>query len=125
MHRAACALLGEHDFSAFRAAGCQARSPNRKVLSIEVTREDDWVCLAISANAFLQHMVRNITGTLVRVGSGDADESWVATVLAGRDRRAPALPRRRTDLPSCGSTTRRTLVCRRWLRTMHRDIMSP
>ncbi len=87
MHDAAQALLGEHDFSAFRAAGCQASSPNRCVTALAVSRDGDWVTLDITANAFLQHMVRNITGTLVEVGSGDSPPSAVARVLASRDRR--------------------------------------
>ncbi|HSN72884.1 MAG TPA: tRNA pseudouridine(38-40) synthase TruA, partial [Steroidobacteraceae bacterium] len=76
MHRAAQALLGEHDFSAFRAAGCQASHAVREVTDIRVSRDGDWVSLDITANAFLQHMVRNITGTLVAIGSGDAEIDW-------------------------------------------------
>ena len=86
MHDAAQALLGEHDFSAFRAAGCQASNAMREVTNIEVTREGDWLLLDITANAFLQHMVRNIAGTLAAIGSGDEDVAWAARVLAGRDR---------------------------------------
>jgi tRNA pseudouridine38-40 synthase len=86
MHDAAQALLGEHDFSAFRAAGCQASNPIREVTDIRVERDGDWVLLDITANAFLQHMVRNITGTLVAIGSGEEDVPWMARVLAGRDR---------------------------------------
>jgi tRNA pseudouridine38-40 synthase len=86
MQEAAQALRGEHDFSAFRAAGCQASNAVREVTNIEVTRDGDWVLLDITANAFLQHMVRNIAGTLVAIGSGDEDVGWAARVLAGRDR---------------------------------------
>lgn len=86
MHDAAQALLGEHDFSAFRAAGCQASNAIRQVTDIRVTRDGDWVLLDIEANAFLQHMVRNITGTLVAIGRGDEDVNCLARVLAGRDR---------------------------------------
>jgi tRNA pseudouridine38-40 synthase len=86
MHDAAQALLGEHDFSAFRAAGCQASNPVREILDIRVVRDGDWVLLDVTANAFLQHMVRNIAGTLAAIGSGDEDSSWAARVLAGRDR---------------------------------------
>ncbi len=88
MHDAAQRLLGEHDFSAFRAAGCQARTPIREVISITVMRDRDWVTLEVSANAFLQHMVRNITGTLAKVGLGEAPSEWVTEVLESRDRRA-------------------------------------
>ena len=88
MREAAQALLGEHDFSAFRAAGCQASHAVREVTDISVARDGDWVSLDITANAFLQHMVRNIAGTLVAIGSGDEEIDWAARVLAGRDRRA-------------------------------------
>ena len=87
MHRAAQVLLGEHDFSAFRAAGCQASSPVREITGIVVQRSDDWIGLEVTANAFLQHMVRNITGTLAAIGRGDEKEDWVQAVLAGRDRK--------------------------------------
>jgi len=86
MHAAAQALLGEHDFSAFRAAGCQASNAVREVTDVSVMREGDWVELDITANAFLQHMVRNIAGTLVAIGSGDEPVDWAARVLAGKDR---------------------------------------
>lgn len=86
MHEAAQALLGQHDFSAFRAAGCQASNAVREVTDIAVTRDGDWVLLDVTANAFLQHMVRNIAGTLVAIGCGDEDVGWAARVLAGRDR---------------------------------------
>ena len=80
-------LLGEHDFSAFRATGCQASTPYREVKSIAVTRNQSWITLEISANAFLQHMVRNITGTLASVGSGEQAPEWVKQILDGADRR--------------------------------------
>jgi tRNA pseudouridine38-40 synthase len=86
MHAAAQRLLGEHDFSAFRAAGCQAANAVREVMAIRVTRDADWVLLDVKANAFLQHMVRNIAGTLVAIGRGDEDVDWTARLLAGRDR---------------------------------------
>jgi tRNA pseudouridine38-40 synthase len=88
MHEAAQALLGEHDFSAFRAAGCQASGPVREITSISVSRDGDWLQLDVTANAFLQHMVRNLTGTLVAVGAGDEPVDWPARILAGRDRRS-------------------------------------
>ena len=86
MHEAAQVLLGEHDFSSFRAAGCQASGPIREVQSISVKRDGDWVILDVAANAFLQHMVRNITGTLVAIGSGEEEIGWIAAVLEHRDR---------------------------------------
>jgi len=115
MHRAAQLLLGKHDFSAFRAAGCQASTPVRTITSISVTRDKDWVLLRISANAFLQHMVRNLVGTLVAIGRGDQPEKWLEEILAGQDRKqagAAAPPHGLTlvnveyppafDLPSIG-----------------------
>lgn len=87
MHAAGQALLGEHDFSAFRAAECQSSTPVRRVMSVAVRRlDDDRVEIAIRANAFLHHMVRNIAGTLISVGVGDHSPAWVAEVLARRDR---------------------------------------
>ena len=88
MHAAAQALLGEHDFSAFRAAGCQASSAMRDVTKISVTRSGNWVTLDVTANAFLMHMVRNITGTLAVIGRGEAPVEWLAEVLESRDRTA-------------------------------------
>ncbi len=86
MHEAAQQLLGEHDFSAFRAAGCQANSATREVTRVVVTRRGDWLTLRITANAFLMHMVRNITGTLVAIGQGEQAVGWLAEVLESRDR---------------------------------------
>ncbi len=86
MHEAAQQLLGEHDFSAFRAAGCQANSAAREVTRVAVTRRGDWLTLRITANAFLMHMVRNITGTLVAIGQGEQAVGWLAEVLESRDR---------------------------------------
>ncbi len=88
MHEAARQLLGKHDFSAFRAAGCQASSAVREIKSIAVTRNGDWLTLSVTANAFLQHMVRNIAGTLVAIGLGEQDVAWITGVLASKDRKA-------------------------------------
>jgi len=90
MHDAAQVLVGEHDFSAFRAIECQAKSPMRRVDRLAVTRQDEWVVIEVSANAFLHHMVRNITGLLLAVGHGESPPERVSTVLAGRDRKANA-----------------------------------
>jgi len=87
MHAAAQALLGEHDFSAFRAAGCRANTAQRCISAISVERSGDWITLRVSANAFLQHMVRNITGTLATVGEGEQEAAWVAEVLSSGDRK--------------------------------------
>jgi len=86
MHRAAQALVGEHDFSAFRTVHCQAPHARRNLQRISVTRDGDIIELEVQANAFLHHMVRNIVGSLVPVGCGERPEQWIAEVLAGRDR---------------------------------------
>ncbi len=91
MNEAARVLLGKHDFSAFRAAGCQASTPNREITSIAVTRDGDYLSLDVTANAFLQHMVRNITGSLAAVGLGDESAAWMASVLQGRDRKSAGI----------------------------------
>jgi tRNA pseudouridine38-40 synthase len=90
MHEAAQVLVGEHDFSAFRAVECQAKSPVRRVESLEVTRSAEWLTLAITANAFLHHMVRNVAGLLLSVGHGESPPARVAAVLASRDRKTNA-----------------------------------
>ncbi|HEX7029211.1 MAG TPA: tRNA pseudouridine(38-40) synthase TruA [Gammaproteobacteria bacterium] len=86
MHRAAQHLRGEHDFSSYRALACQAKSPVRTVESIAVRRDDEWVTLEITANAFLHHMVRNIAGTLIAIGKRERPEDWTLEVLRHRDR---------------------------------------
>ena len=87
MQAAASQLLGEHDFSAFRAAECQARSPIRRLDEALVQRHGDWLCIHLRANAFLHHMVRNIVGLLVAVGRGERPASHATALLATRDRR--------------------------------------
>jgi tRNA pseudouridine38-40 synthase len=86
MHAAAQSLLGEHDFSSFRAAQCQSRTPMRCVYEINVRRYGDILELAITANAFLHHMVRNIAGVLIGVGTGEHPIEWAREVLEARDR---------------------------------------
>lgn len=86
MHAAAQAIVGEHDFSAFRAISCQAAHARRSVRSIRVFREDIHVVVEIEANAFLHHMVRNIVGSLLPIGRGEQSVEWMAELLAGRDR---------------------------------------
>lgn len=86
MQEAAQALVGEHDFSAFRAAGCQSRTPVRFLEQIKVTRTGDFVVIDVQANAFLHHMVRNIAGALIAVGTGKQPVPWIRAILEGRDR---------------------------------------
>ncbi|HET6546031.1 MAG TPA: tRNA pseudouridine(38-40) synthase TruA [Rhodanobacteraceae bacterium] len=86
MREAAAALVGEHDFSAFRTSACQARSPVREVREITISRDAGHVIIEIEANAFLHHMVRNIVGSLLPVGRGQRPPGWPAELLAGRER---------------------------------------
>lgn len=86
MREAAGALVGEHDFSAFRSSECQAKSPVRTLHALEVSADGARIDFEIRANAFLHHMARNIVGSLVYVGSGRHPPSWLADVLASRNR---------------------------------------
>jgi len=86
MHRAAQFLLGEHDFTSFRASACQAQHAVREIQEISVRRDGDTIQLDVSANGFLYHMIRNIVGSLLRVGTGDAPPEWLGEVLEKRDR---------------------------------------
>ncbi|MDP2793890.1 MAG: tRNA pseudouridine(38-40) synthase TruA [Sulfurisoma sp.] len=86
MSEAARLLLGEHDFSAFRAAECQAKSPVKHCYRADVARDGELVTFDFRANAFLHHMVRNIVGALVYVGKGNHSPQWMAELLASRDR---------------------------------------
>jgi tRNA pseudouridine38-40 synthase len=86
MHAAAQALLGEHDFSAFRTRQCQARHPRRQMQQVSARRDGDEVVVEVQANAFLHHMVRNIVGSLLPIGRGERPIEWLAQLLDGRDR---------------------------------------
>jgi tRNA pseudouridine38-40 synthase len=86
MRRAAEFLLGTHDFSAFRAAECQARSPVKTMREIAIERHGNMIVFTVRANAFLHHMVRNIIGSLIVVGNGNHQPEWIGEILAGRDR---------------------------------------
>ncbi|TWI62218.1 tRNA pseudouridine38-40 synthase [Pseudoduganella lurida] len=83
-------LLGEHDFSAFRAAGCQARTPVKTMHAIDIERHGDMILFTLRASAFLHHMVRNLVGSLVYIGQGREDAAWLGELLASRDRRRAA-----------------------------------
>ncbi len=110
MQQAAAALVGRHDFSSFRALACQAKSPVRTVHYLRLIEHGPILELAIGADGFLHHMVRNIVGVLMAVGRGDAPADWTGELLALRDRRrggitAPAhgLYLARVDYPpDCG-----------------------
>ncbi len=86
MHEAAQGLLGRHDFSAYRAASCQAKSPLRTLDRLDVTRLGDEIEIIAEARSFLHHQVRNMVGTLVEVGYGRRPASWPRAVLIGADR---------------------------------------
>ncbi len=86
MDDAARSIVGEADFSSFRAANCQSNSPMRNVMSVGVKRYNDIVAVDIKANAFLHHMVRNIVGTLLDVGSGEKPITWIAELMSKKDR---------------------------------------
>lgn len=86
MHAAAQCLLGENDFTSFRAVQCQSRSPWRNVMHVQVTRHASYVVVDIKANAFVHHMVRNIVGSLMEIGCGHQPVDWMATLLALKDR---------------------------------------
>lgn len=90
MRETASCLLGEHDFSAFRAAECQAKTPIRTIKKITIDRAGKNVIFTFVANAFLHHMVRNMVGSLIYVGSGRQPMSWLRTVLESRDRKLAA-----------------------------------
>ena len=86
MREAAQYLLGEHDFSAFRASECQAKSPVKTISRLDIRRHGETIVVEVTANAFLHHMVRNIVGCLVYVGKGKHPPQWLHEVLQGRSR---------------------------------------
>lgn len=90
MQVAAQCLLGEHDFSTFRAAQCQAKSPIKHLSQLDISRQGDMLIFDLSANAFLHHMVRNIVGCLVYIGKGRHPPGWLEEVLNSRERRVAA-----------------------------------
>ncbi len=90
MQKAGNFLIGENDFSAFRSAQCESKTPMRNVQSLSVIRSNDYIIIEVTANAFLHHMVRNIVGVLLEVGSNSKEPEWVKTVLDSKDRRQAA-----------------------------------
>ncbi|WP_317929933.1 tRNA pseudouridine(38-40) synthase TruA [Halioxenophilus sp. WMMB6] len=86
MRQAAALLEGEHDFSSFRAAQCQAKSPVRTIHYLKIIEHSPFIIIEVSANAFLHHMVRNIVGVLTTIAAGEKPLSWVNHVLEARDR---------------------------------------
>ncbi|MDH2925234.1 tRNA pseudouridine38-40 synthase [Nicoletella semolina] len=90
MHQAGQYLLGENDFSAFRAAQCQSRTPWRNIHRLHVSRHNDYIIVDIQANAFVHHMVRNIVGSLIEVGQGKQPVEWIKWLLDQKDRKLAA-----------------------------------
>jgi len=86
MHEAAQQLVGTHDFSSYRALGCQAHSPVRTINYLDVRRQGDQIIIEVGAQSFLHHMVRNLAGVLMAIGRGDQEVIWAYEVLQRRDR---------------------------------------
>jgi len=86
MHQAAQTLVGRHDYTSFRTVHCQSHSPVRTISACDVSRQGDYVIIDVKANAFLHHMVRNIAGSLMRVGQELESTSWIKEVLEARNR---------------------------------------
>jgi tRNA pseudouridine38-40 synthase len=116
MRQASRAWIGEHDFSAFRAAGCQSRTPMRCLQEVRISSLDDCVTLEFAANAFLYHMVRNLVGTLVEIGLQRQPVSWARELLAGLSRADAG-----ATAPPCGLT----LVAVNYARVHEIPIASP
>jgi tRNA pseudouridine38-40 synthase len=103
MQRATARLVGTHDFSAFRAAECQAKSPVKTLARAEVRRDGTLIRFEFSANAFLHHMVRNLVGALVEIGAGRRDVGWIGELLDARDRTRGAATFAADGLYFCGA----------------------
>ncbi len=87
MSDAAVVLKGQHDFSAFRSSRCQSKQPVKTIKQIRIKRKSQWIWIDIEADGFLHHMVRNIVGSLITIGSGTNDQKWLEQVLNSRDRK--------------------------------------
>jgi tRNA pseudouridine38-40 synthase len=90
MRTAAACLVGEHDFSAFRAAECQAKSPIKHLYRADIAMQGECIVFDFHANAFLHHMIRNLVGSLVYIGKGKHPPAWLAELLQERDRKRAA-----------------------------------
>lgn len=84
-------LIGKHDFTSFRATSCQASSPIREIFDIQIQKNDEGLRITLTANAYLQRMVRNIVGALVQIGKQEKDAKWMHDVLKGRDRKLASI----------------------------------
>ncbi|MDP6122952.1 MAG: tRNA pseudouridine(38-40) synthase TruA [Arenicellales bacterium] len=121
MQQGAACLVGKHDFSSFRAAGCQASSPCRHLRVLDIHRHGEWVWFDVVADAFLHHMVRNLVGTLSSVGAGLHPPGWIRDVLMSRERSVAgvtAMPDGlylvRVDYPSQFKLPPPAPICRFW-----------
>lgn len=94
MKQASQCLIGEHDFTSYRAVACQANTAVRTIHKLEINKLDDWFVITLCANAFLHHMVRNIAGVLMAIAMGKEEVSWAAEVLAAKDRTAGGITAR-------------------------------
>lgn len=90
IREAATYLIGEQDFSSFRSSQCNSKTPMRNVTEFTIARQGHYIIIEIEANAFLHHMVRNIVGSLMKVGSGLKPPAWIGEVLAAKSRKAAA-----------------------------------
>jgi tRNA pseudouridine38-40 synthase len=90
MKKSADCLIGEHDFSSFRSSECQSKTPIKTIYSIEIISQEPWLYFRIRGNAFLHHMVRNVVGCFLQIGTGRQDPEWLAQILAAKDRRLAA-----------------------------------
>lgn len=97
MQQAADLIVGEHDFSSFRGKDCQAKSPVKNIHFCKVTQKEAKIIIDIQANGFLHHMVRNITGVLLKIGEGRKPTHWINEVLTAKTRTAAAM-----NVPACG-----------------------
>ena len=97
MRQGAGYLIGHHDFTSFRAAACQAKSPLKTLDRLDITAEGDEIVFTVEARSFLHHQVRNIVGTLKLVGSGQLQPEDVKTILEAKDRSAAG-----PTAPACG-----------------------
>jgi tRNA pseudouridine38-40 synthase len=104
MLNAAQSLIGEHDFSSFRSSQCQANSPIREIRNIEFHEDRNLLFIEFRANAFLHHMIRNIVGALVEVGTARRDIAWFKAMFEAKDRRLGAPTFAPDGLYFCGAT---------------------
>ncbi|MFP3019424.1 MAG: tRNA pseudouridine(38-40) synthase TruA [Arsenophonus sp.] len=91
MHTAAQSLVGEHDFTSFRSINCQSKSPFRNIMYVHVNRYGKYIVIDIKANSFVYHMVRNIVGSLLSIGSGNQNISWIEELLELKDRKKASI----------------------------------